>query len=227
VKRVLLALVASLSLTGAAPRRINWVNTVTMEPSGAYVMGDPKAKVRLVEYLSYTCPHCAHFTDESAVPIKRDYVAKGLVSVEVRHAVRDSYDFAATLVARCGGAAKFFGTTEIIMAAQPQWTAKAQGFAASDGERVAKLSMNDGLKAIARGLGFDVMLTARRIKPAQMDVCLSDAKVQQIVGNMAKEAWEVRKIPGTPAFLINGQGTITTISWAGMEPQLKTALGIK
>jgi protein-disulfide isomerase len=226
MNRLILAFALFFTLTAAAPRRVNWVNNVTMTSAGAFVMGNPKAKVRLVEYLSYTCPHCAHFTGEATEPLKRDYVAKGLVSVEIRHAVRDQFDFAATLLARCGGAAKFFGTSEAIMAAQPVWMGKAQAFAASDGDRLSKLAMNDALKASARGLGLDALAASRGIKAAQMDACLTDAKVQQMVGNMAKEAWQVRKIPGTPAFLINDRDAAGTSSWAGMESQLKTALGL-
>jgi protein-disulfide isomerase len=119
VIRVLISILLFVGLTAAAPRQPDWTRTVTTTAAGAYVLGKPDAKVRLVEYLSYTCPHCAHFTAEAAAPLTRDYIAKGLVSYEIRNAVRDHFDFVAALLARCGGPAKFFGNTEVIMAAQP------------------------------------------------------------------------------------------------------------
>ena len=106
-------LAAAPLLIGATPaKQVNWTATVTQGTNGAFIMGNPKAKVRLVEYVSYTCSHCAHFVGESKVPLKRDYVAKGLVSVELRNAVLNQYDLAAALSARCGGSGRFFGNTE-------------------------------------------------------------------------------------------------------------------
>ena len=88
----------------AAPAK-DWSRTVTLTKEGAHLIGNPAAKTRLVEYVSYTCPHCAHFVAEGTTPLKAGWVAKGLVAVEVRHLVRDRYDLVAALLARCGGAA--------------------------------------------------------------------------------------------------------------------------
>ena len=67
-------------------------------------MGNPKAKVKLVEYGSLTCPHCRHFAETGMVPLKA-YVKSGKVSFEYRNYILNGIDVAATLVARCGGAA--------------------------------------------------------------------------------------------------------------------------
>lgn len=221
---IALAIGAVALVAAAAP---NWVASVRVQPNGAFVMGKPAAPVKLVEYLSYTCSHCAHFTGEASVPLKAGYVAKGLATVEVRNAVRDRYDFTAALLARCGGPSKFFGNTEALFATQATWLGKASAFETANAERMSKLAMNDSLKAIARGVGLDTLMRARGLSPTQIDACLSDAAAQKQVVAMTNEAWSIRKINGTPSFLINGNAFEGPGSWAAVEAGLKAALAAK
>ncbi len=226
MKHYFLIAVAALSI-GAAPAPPKWASTVNLAPNGAFVMGNPAAQAKLVEYLSYTCSHCAEFTAESAVPLKRDYVAKGLVSIEFRNAVRDRLDFTAALLARCGGPTKFFAISDQLMATQSVWLGKAQAFSEANGEKLEKLPINEGLKLIARGLGFDAVMKARGISPADMDACLTNKAAQDKIAGMTNEAWGSRKIQGTPSFLINDTIVVAPGKWAMIEPELKTALAAK
>jgi protein-disulfide isomerase len=205
----------------------NWQAMVRQNPNGAFVMGNPAAKAKLVEYLSYTCSHCAHFVEESKGPLKTAYVARGTVSVEVRNAVRDRFDFAAALLARCGGPSRFFGNSEALMAGQSVWLGKAGAFEVANAERMAKLSPNEGLKAVARGVGLDAIMKARGFTAAQIDACLVSKPEQDRVLAMTNEAWQVRKINGTPSFLINGKMASGGPAWSIVEPQLKAAIAAK
>jgi protein-disulfide isomerase len=227
MKRLILIGLAFGALIGAAPAQRNWANTVTMTKAGAFVLGNPAARVRFVEYLSYTCPHCARFTAEAAEPIKRDYVAKGLIAVEIRHAVRDQFDLTATLLARCGGAAKFFGNTEAIMARQDVWMADAQLYAVRDAAANAKLPISAQLQAIARVTELDKLVQARGVTPAQINVCLTSPPLKAAPLAMTKEAFDVIKIKGTPHFMINGKTAPYSDSWAGMEPVIRAAVSGK
>lgn len=220
MKRALALLAASVLVVGAAP---NWAGSARTQPNGAYVLGNPAARVKLVEYLSYTCGHCAHFSEESKAPLRDAYVAKGLVSVEMRNAVRDRFDFAAALLARCGGASRFRGNSEALFAAQPVWLGKAQAFEAENSARLANASINDSLKLIARGVGLDAVMKARGFTSVQIDACLTSKADQDAVAAMANEAWNVRKIRGTPSFMINGAVVDGVGSWTGLEPLLKSA----
>lgn len=223
--RIFALVIGAVALVAAAAP--NWVASVRVQPNGAFVMGKPAAPVKLVEYLSYTCSHCAHFTGEASAPLKAGYVAKGLATVEVRNAVRDRYDFAAALLARCGGPSKFFGNTEALFATQATWLGKASAFETANAERMSKLAMNDSLKAIAKGVGLDTLMRARGLSPTQIEACLSDAAAQKQVVAMANEAWTIRKINGTPSFLINGNAFEGPGSWAAVEAGLKAALAAK
>lgn len=222
MKHVFTALLAAACLAAApAP---SWMNTVSQAVNGAVVTGNPKAKVRFVEYLSYTCSHCAEFVREAAVPLKRDYVAKGLVAIEVRNAVRDRYDFVAALSARCGGLAKFSGNTELLMAKQGDWLGRVPAFDAVNNIAIAKMPMNDSLKFIARGIGIDALMKTRGVSPAQLSVCLVDKAAQKLIVGMTSEAWNARKINGTPTFLINDSALEGAGHWSVVEPAIKAAL---
>lgn len=228
IRRFLAALL--LCLAGAMPAIAqpggpNYANMVTITPAGAFVLGNPKARVRLVEYLSYTCPHCAHFTEEAAVPLKRDYVAKGLVAVELRNLVRDPFDLTAALLARCGGPSRVFGLTETIMARQPVWMADAQVLVAKQGPQLQKMPLVQQLKTIADSAGLSALVQAKGVTPAQINACLSNPQMNKTVLAMTKDAVEVRKINSTPTFLLNNQPGPSTSDWAAMDAALRAALG--
>jgi protein-disulfide isomerase len=218
VKAVLIALVAFASV-GAAP--VDWTKMVTRGANGAYVLGNPKAKVRLVEYLSYSCNHCAQFSGESAMPMKSKYVAKGVVAVETRNAVRDRYDFAAALLARCGGPARFVAQSEALFAAQDALLARAQIFEASNA-LPENAPINDALTGMAQGSGMTAFMASRGIPEATAKACLTSKTEQDIVLAMTKEAWEVRKIKFTPTFYMNGRD-MGPNTWATLEPKIRAA----
>jgi len=220
--RLVVALIALLTLGAASP---DWSKTVTRAPNGAYVLGNPKAKVRLVEYLSYSCPHCAHFATASAQPLRTNYVAKGNLAVEFRNAVRDRYDFAAAILARCGGAARFHSQSSALFAAQEGLLTKAQAYEAS-ASLPDNAPIGDVLAGMARGSGMIELLAGRGLPHASAQACLNDKAAQDVVLGMTKEAWEVRKIQFTPAFLINGRDAGPN-DWATLEPKLRTALGLR
>ncbi len=216
---------AACALIGAAPAAPNWVGTVALGPNGAYVLGNPKAKVRLVEYVSYSCSHCALYVAEATEPLKRDYVAKGLVAVEMRNAVRDQFDMTAALAARCGGAARFFGNSELLFTTQQQWLSKAQDFVTAQGAKLKTLKPDDGLKALMRGVGIDKILAKRGLTAAQLDTCISSKPSQKAVLALTNQAWNVDKIGGTPGFFVNGVQLTNAGSWAVVEGSIKAALG--
>src|SRR5688572_26733982 len=110
----------------AAPNNGDWSTIITKTPEGGFLMGNPNAKVKLVEFGSMTCPHCAEFDHQGGKALIDNYVKKGLVSWEFRNYVRDPFDMTATLLARCGGEASFFGLTRNLFTDQKDWIGKIQ-----------------------------------------------------------------------------------------------------
>ena len=213
--RPLLLLLAAIGLIGAAPA-VDWTRHVTATPTGSYVLGNPAAKVRLVEYLSYTCPHCAHFTNASATPLRQTYVRSGKVAVEFRHAIRDGLDLTAAILARCGNQATFFRRSEAIFANQDAMFAKIEAWQAAN---PAPTKMDEAIKAFAGASGLTALMAKQGIPLARQNQCLASPEMLTAIEAQAKEAWQVRHIPGTPTFLLGDQQLGG--DWASLEPYLK------
>lgn len=215
---------APVSVPEPATARVvqrEWTKIVSRTPAGAFVTGNPNAKVKLVEYLSLTCGHCADFTEQAWPKLKADYIAKGLVSLEVRHAVRDGFDLTGSLLARCTGPKGYFAATEAVLTNQNEWAPRAESFS---GEKLEEMPLNARLMAMAKGSGLDRLFAARGMPPQRIAACLSDSREQKMLTAMTEEAWRTRKIDGTPAFLINDVLQPGVTSWAELEPRLAAVL---
>jgi len=227
-----LALVAAAPLPASAPAPApasapaspDWSRTVTTAPNGAYVIGNPNAKVRLVEYLSYTCSHCARYAGDSAAKLKAGPIKAGAVAVELRNAVRDRVDFAAALAARCGGPQSFAGHHEALFAGFESIMTKMEAYEATSPAKVA--DPNEGVKVVARASGIADIMAGRGVTGAALDTCLTDKAAQTAVLGMTNEAWQVRRIAGTPSFLINGKPAEPG-GWLQLEPQLRAAIAAR
>lgn len=221
--KMLLAVLAGL-MTLLAPlpaHAVDWTQTVNRAPGGAFVIGNPKAKVKLVEYLSMTCSHCAHFSAEAWGPLKARYIGKGLLSLEVRHAIRDGYDLTASLLARCGGPQAYLGATEAVLGSQTEWLGRAADIPE---EGLEGKPIGERMIAMAHGVGLDAMFEKRGLPRERIAACLSSPAEQKLLAGMAEEAWKKREIGGTPAFLINGTLMPGTVTWETLEPKLQAAL---
>ncbi|GAA3251500.1 hypothetical protein GCM10020258_07340 [Sphingomonas yabuuchiae] len=170
-----LAVSAGSAQAAQAQRKgVNWVSHVTQTTAGAYVIGNPAARVKLVEYVSYTCPHCAVFTTESAPVLKGQMVRSGSTSIEIRHFIRDRLDLAAALIARCGGAAKFAGLSDAIFAQQRDWLKRGMEFDQANGQRIAAYPAAAQMRAEADGSGLTAIGKSAGLSDAQITACLSD-----------------------------------------------------
>lgn len=208
----------------AVPHAADWTRVFAATPDGGIRMGNPDARVKLVEYFSYTCPHCAAFAGEAFPKISQTYVKTGQVSFELRSALRDRLDYVAAQTARCGGPARTFGNAEAILAAQKDWEQKAIDW---DGAHQVDFQ-GDGaaaaMHALATNAGLEAIVAKRGISSAALDRCLADKGVQAALQQTSNDAWNVRKIAGTPGFLINGTYAENVFTWGELEPMLQAAL---
>jgi protein-disulfide isomerase len=220
---IALAMLFALPATAGAAATQDWSTVTTRKADGAFVQGNPDARVKLVEYLSLTCPHCAHFEDEGIAPLTAKYISTGLVSYEVRHALRDAFDFAASVLTRCNGPASFFATAPIMFAKQDEWMAHAAKWAqtAPDAKSVPPEKL---LTMVANGAGLPELLAPHGLTAAKADQCLNDAAARDQLTKMASEAWKRPNFPGTPTFLINGAQQDGVTTWAELDKRLAAAL---
>ena len=167
----------------AAPAKVrDWSVVVSPSAAGGFVMGNPDAKVNLIEYGSMTCPHCARF-DASGVPNLIDkYVKTGEVSWEFRNYVRDPFDLTATLIARCNGTKGFFPLMRAIYKDQPTWVAKIQSVPQAQLEALQNLPPKQEFVQAANFAGLTEWAAARGIPPAKGAQCLgNESTINQLV----------------------------------------------
>jgi len=148
-------------------------------------LGDPAAPVTVIEYASFTCPHCANFHANVLDDLKADYIDTGKVHFIYREVYFDRFGLWAGMLARCGGPEKYFGIADMIYDAQSDWT---QG---ADASVVAGNLRRIGLMA---GLEQD-----------QIDACLNDAATAQALVTAYQQNAEADGINSTPTFIIDGQ----------------------
>jgi protein-disulfide isomerase len=201
----------------------DWSKAVVATPEGGFRMGNPAARVKLIEYGSLACPHCRHCAKTGYQPLVQKYVRTGRVSYEFRNLLINGPDLAASLLARCRGASGFFPLADAMFAAQPQWQKKiiemsdadkASLEAMSDQERIVRFAAIGGLTTIAGRFA---------IAPSRAQQCLADRAATTRLIDMTQAAMD-KGVNGTPTFLINGKPS-GVASWEELEPLLRKALG--
>ena len=214
--RAMFAVLLQPLLLAAGPAR-DWTATVNRTGAGAYVLGNPAARVKLGEYASYTCSHCAAFSGESAAVLKGQMVRSGSTSLEFRHLIRDQVDLAAAVIARCTGPARFFRTSEAIFAQQPQWLPRAAEFQSANAARLGMYPFPAQLRALADGGGLTAIGRAAGLSDAALDACFANAAEVDRITAMTANAKDVQ---ATPTFFINGK-LVPNSNWTTLAPALR------
>jgi len=219
VQAVLLLGAAAL-LTGA--NRVNWDIEVVKTEFGHRV-GNPDAKVKVVEFMSYTCPHCAEFAQQGDGAMRVGYVMEGKASIEYRHLIRDPVDLTVGMLVNCGATAKFKGNHDAFILNQGKWIGPL--VSASQAQRQRWVAPGGpGRRAIATDFKFYDIMVSRGYTRVQVDQCLGDeATATRLAATSAKE-WDRPGVDSTPTFSINGLVMPGTHTWRELEPQIKEFL---
>jgi protein-disulfide isomerase len=126
--RIGFALAAGLALIAVpaqAQKARNWETTLAVTAEGTHVAGNPDAEMKLIEFVSYSCVHCANFMQQADGAMRLAYIQPGKMQVEVRHVIRNQVDLAAALLTECGPSGKFFANHRLMMMKHDEWMAKA------------------------------------------------------------------------------------------------------
>jgi protein-disulfide isomerase len=145
-------------------------------------MGNPNAKVTIVEYASVACPHCARWNSEVFPAFKAKYVDTGKVRYVLREALTGDPSIAAAgfLTARCAGKNKYFSVVDDIYNAQGQMEQTGQPH---------QILLN-----IARSAG---------LTEPQFEACITNDKALEAL-NARWESYMKLGFNSTPTFVING-----------------------
>lgn len=149
------------------------------------LMGEESAPVTIIEYGSFTCPHCANFSNTVFPELKRDYIDTGKVKFIHREVYFDRYGLWAAMVARCGGDMRYYGFVKTLYATQRDW-------AGSDDPAV----VGENLRRLGRTAG---------LTEAEVNACLSDNDMAKALVVAYQERVNTDGVNATPTFFINGE----------------------
>ena len=206
----------------AAPAGKAWSDVVAKTPDGGYVMGNPNAPIKLIEYGSLTCPHCAKFAQEGFGEISKDFVGSGRVSYEFRSFAIHPQDIPLTMLVRCGADEAFFPLVEQIYSnfdalnaplGDPAVQAKVN--------TAAKLTGPQRLVALSDALGYTQFFAQRGVAVDQANACLAKVETATEIANHAQKYGE-NGVNGTPTLLVNGTKVEST-EWAETRKALIAA----
>jgi protein-disulfide isomerase len=202
-----------------------WADVVNATSAG-FMMGNPNARVKLVEIGSLFCPYCPKFEDEGSPVLVEKYVKTGNVSWEFRpYVIHGPIDVAANIIARCSGVKTFFPLTMALYKDQPTLEAKIQAVPQDKLAAMQNLPTTQVFVAFANVLGLQDWAAARGVPQAKSNQCLSDQKrIDQEVQFTSDVNTQYPEFSGTPAFVINGKMLKDTGDWAKLQPQLDAAL---
>lgn len=168
------------------------------------VLGNPDSAVTVIEYASFTCPHCASFHAGSFKQLKEEYIDTNKIKFVYREIYFDRPGLWASMVARCGGGEKFFGISDLIYKSQSEW--------ARAGEPAAIV---EELRKIGRLAGLD---------NDTLESCLQNAEMAQTLVAWSQENSERDDVRATPSLNINGT-THRNMAYDELKALLDAELG--
>lgn len=165
-------------------------------------LGAEDAPVTIIEYASFTCPHCRTFHENTFKELKADYIDTGKVKFVLREVYFDRYGLWAGMVARCGGGERYFGIVDLIFENQSTW---------SRGEPV---EIAENLKKFGRLAGLD---------GETLDACMTDGEKAKALTAAYQQNAQADGIRSTPSFVINGT-THANMSYSDLKEIIDAAL---
>ncbi len=148
------------------------------------VLGNADAPVTVIEYASFTCPHCAAFHADQFQQLKADYIDTGKVRFVYREVYFDRFGLWASMIARCGGEQRFFGISDLLYDGQRDWIGEGD-----------PATIAENLRRIGRTAGLD---------DTTLDACLADNAQAEALVAWFQENAEADAIDSTPTFVIDG-----------------------
>ena len=214
-----LSLAATSQIKPAPTKQNPWAAQVSVTPSGSHVLGNPEAGVKLVEYMSYTCPHCAAFEADAAPTLRYGVIPSGKGSFEIRHFLRDPMDLAVALLTSCGKPARFWSLHHSFLVSQEKWLGAAQKTTEAQRARWTSGPLAGRMRAIASDLHFYDILENNGVDRFAADRCLGDEAAARRLTAQTVEGQKLG-VDGTPSFFIGETLLAGTHDWKSLKPQL-------
>lgn len=199
---------ATLALIAAAAGSASFAQDSSEEAAPIiqeFALGDENAPIEVIEYASFTCPHCASFHKDVYPRLKANFIDTGKIRFIFRPVYFDGPGLWADMLARCpGDNDKFFGIAGILFERQAEWSRAA-----------SQAAIAEGIQSVGRQAGIDEETVL---------ACLQDNdNAQALVADFQANA-QRDSITATPSFMIDGE-LVSNMSYASFAQLLNAKLG--
>jgi protein-disulfide isomerase len=192
---------SAIPTTGSGGETVSTGDLLAAGPLGERALGDPAAKVTVVEYASMTCSHCAAFHDETFTPFKEKYVDTGKVRFIFREFPLDALATSAFMLARCVPEDRYFPVVDILFRQQQNWA-----------------FVDDPATAL-----FNVVKQAGFTQES-FRACLTNQKILDGVNSVKDRGSNEFGVASTPTFFINGKKMSGALSLEDMDKEIEPLL---
>ena len=183
-RRLNLKIILAITILGFASNAVfseNYKENIYLD----MVKGNSDAKVTIVEYASFTCPHCATFHKEIFPQLREQYIDTGKVKFIYREVYFDAPGLWGGLLARCVSPEKYFGIVDLLYKKQSKWASGS----------TEKEILNE-LFSIGRQVGME---------DEQINKCMQNKEKSLKMIDAYLENSKIDKITSTPSLVINGK----------------------
>jgi len=196
----------------------DWQTTVARTERG-HLIGNPDADAQLIEFVSYTCGHCANFTANGEPALELAALAPGKLGLEVRPVIRNALDLTITLMAQCGDPAGFKDRHRTFMLGQAEWLDKARNAPQTQqaiwgrGDKASRMNA-------ASALGLKQMLVQRGLSASELDACIMDDTAARKLIEGGQADFDEFGVNSTPSFALDGKLLQDVHAWDTLYPVL-------
>ncbi len=204
------------------PANKQWTDVAARTPEGGWLVGNPDAPIKLVEYGSVLCPACAAFAVDGMDTLMGDYVNSGRVSYEFRSVlIHGAADLVVVALDSCGPVEAMIPRADAVWKNLPTVQEGMQKDSAGieaamklpEDQRFVEFASRTGLLDFYAGLGLN---------RDQARQCLADSdKIRAMAEQMQSQAAS-DNVNKTPTFFVNGT-EVDAGNWAQLEPVLQRA----
>ena len=192
---------SAIPTSGSGGETVSADDLMVAGPLGERALGDPAAKVTVVEYASMTCSHCAAFHEETFTPFKEKYVDTGKVRFIFREFPLDALATSAFMLARCMPEDRYFPVVDILFRQQQNWA-----------------FVDDPATAL-----FNVVKQAGFTQES-FRACLTNQQILDGVNSVKDRGSNEFGVTSTPTFFINGKKMSGALSLEDMDKEIEPLL---
>ena len=154
----------------------------TLEALEIKSMGEINAPLKMIEFASLTCGHCARFHIEVMPEIKKNYIDTGKILYTYKDFPLDKFALKASMISRCSGSKNFFNFLDIFYKKQKDWTRTQDPF-----KSLLKIAKFGGLK------------------DEELKVCIGNKSIEDGLLKDRLKSSKVYDITATPTIYFNGE----------------------